>query len=101
MGSLSCDGKCIQDLCIGGTLAQITKGTHMNELEKILNKSDNPKLAETEKTKQAEKPTPAANKANAIIAQGKAIAAASTGSPVFRSAATFLAASLEVRGLKK
>lgn len=69
----------------------------MNELEKILNDSETPKPAEPKPPKQVEKPTPAANKATGLADQERAIAAASVGSVVFRSAATFLATRLETR----
>jgi len=73
----------------------------MNELEKLLNEPQSPKVIEADIPKQIEKPTPAANKANALIAQDKAIAAASVGSPVFRTAAAFLATSLATGGFQK
>jgi hypothetical protein len=73
----------------------------MNNLEKVLNEPVVLKPAETEKPKQVEKPTPAANKASALLAQEKALAAASTGSPVFRTAAQYLATSQEIRSCQK
>ena len=85
----------------GGILDEIAKGAHMNELEKLLNEPECLKPTVTESPKQKEKPTAAANKANILIAQEKAIAAASVGGAAFRSAAAFLAASLEVKGYHK
>lgn len=43
---------------------------------------------------------PATNKANALSAQAEAIAAASVGSSVFRSAATYLADHPVIKGYK-
>jgi hypothetical protein len=72
----------------------------MNELEKILNESETPKPTEPKAPKPVEKPTPAANKANGLAAQEKAIAAASVGGVVFRSPVAFLATSLENKKIK-
>ncbi|MEI6148976.1 MAG: hypothetical protein WCS01_07760 [bacterium] len=73
----------------------------MNELEMLLNKTDGTKQTATESPKKVAKPTAAANKANGLADQEKAIAAASIGGAVFRSAAAFLAATPPVRGYQK
>jgi len=65
----------------------------MNDLDKLLNEPQVPQLKE--------KPTAAANKAAILIAQEKAIADASVGSRVFKSAKDFLANNIEVTGYKK
>ncbi len=70
----------------------------MNELEKLLNKPEGSKLIELESPKPIEKSTPAANRARGLAAQDDAIALASVGSAVFRSAAALLAVNSEIRG---
>jgi hypothetical protein len=67
----------------------------MNKLETLLNEPEAPKLPVTESPKPVEKPTAAASKANTLDAQERAIAAASVGSAVFRSAAAYLAVNTE------
>ena len=69
----------------------------MNELEKLLNKPEGSKPIELESPKLIEKPTPAANKARGLAAQDDAIALASVGSAIYRSAAALLAANSEIR----
>jgi hypothetical protein len=73
----------------------------MNNLEKMLNDPVVPTPHDHEKAKLVEKPTPAANRASALLAQEKTIAAASTGSSIFRTAAQYLATSQEVRSCHK
>jgi hypothetical protein len=87
----------------GGTLTEIPKGAHMNELDKLLNAPDssNPKSSESIIPKKTEKLTAAANKALYITDQENSIAAASAGSHIYRSAANFLADNPEVKGFKK
>jgi len=72
----------------------------MNELEKILNEPEAPKLIESIIPIVLVKQTPAANRANLIAEQDKTIASASIGSHIYRSTATFLADSLEFKVLK-
>jgi hypothetical protein len=85
----------------GGTLTQITKGAHMSELDKLLNEPKAPKQTESIIPKQITKLTAAANKANILAEQENTIAAASAGSPLFKSSKDFLADNPEVKGFKK
>lgn len=75
----------------------------MSKLETLLNDPASPTLTETAvpqltgtlTTEPIAKPTAASNKANTLAAQDRAIAAASVGSAVFRSAAAYLAINTE------
>ena len=69
----------------------------MNELEKLLNQPEGPKPTDTAIPKVIEKPTAAAMKASTLSDQDQAIAAASVGSSVYRSAATYLAANSVIK----
>ena len=73
----------------------------MNDLDKLLNHPEVPILAENAIPKLKEKPTAAANKANTLAAQDSTIAAASVGSPLFKSAKDFHEANSVVKGYKK
>ncbi len=73
----------------------------MNDLEKLLNNPDAPKLEETDMPKKIEKPTPAANRAVGLAAQESILAAASAGGSIFRSAATYLADHPVIKGYQK
>lgn len=68
----------------------------MNDLDKLLNEPEAPKLIETVIPKQITKPTAAANKAHCLAEQDNSIAAASVGGAVFRSSKTLLVAGPEV-----
>ncbi|MEI6562869.1 MAG: hypothetical protein WCO42_01025 [bacterium] len=73
----------------------------MNDLNKLLNEPEVPKLTVNNISKKIEKPTAAAIKANILAAQENTMAAASVGSPLFRSAKDFLVANPEVKAYKK
>ena len=73
----------------------------MSELDKLLNEPKAPKQTESIIPKQINKPTAAANKANILAEQENTIAAASVGSPLFKSSKDFLADNPEVKGFKK
>jgi hypothetical protein len=72
----------------------------MNELDKLLNAPDSPNVTETLIPKQIAKPTAAANKAHCLSGQETSISAASAGSPIYRSAANYLADNPEVKVFK-
>lgn len=85
----------------GDTLNEISKGAYMNELEKILNGPESPKPAEVTIPIQITKPTAAANKAHCLTDQENSIAAASVGSHIYRSPATYLADNPVIKAYKQ
>jgi hypothetical protein len=73
----------------------------MSDLAKLLNEPETLNPTESIIPKQITKPTAAANKAHCLADQDICVAAASVGSHIFRSAATYLAANPVVIGYKK
>lgn len=73
----------------------------MSDLAKLLNEPETLNQTESVIPKQITKPTAAANKAHCLSDQDSCLAAASVGSHIFLSPATYLAANPVVIGYKK